>query len=123
MSPVSLIMNEDSDVAKYINAGAFLATGVIGGVYSFFKFGEKMTNHFNFSARYADVASDIELELVKGREFRTQLDVFSTRVHMLVDNLSSTEPVLPKNIAENKKYKLEEIAYESIATDVENISI
>lgn len=42
---------------------------------------------------------------------------------MLVDNLSSTEPVLPKNIAENKKYKLEEIAYESIATDSENISI
>ena len=59
-----------------------------------------MTNHFNFSARYADIVSDIELELVKSRDFRVQLDVFSTRVHMSVDNLSNTEPVLPKNILE-----------------------
>lgn len=116
MSPVSLLMDEESETSKFINAGAFLATGVIGGVYSFFKFGEKMTNHFNFSARYADVVSDIELELVKGRDFRTQLDVFSTRVHMLVDNLSNTEPVLPKGIVGDKKYKLEEIVYESIPT-------
>ena len=114
MSPISLLLEATSPASKYINAGAFLATGVIGGVYSFFKFGEKMSNHFNFSARYADVASDIELELVKGREFRTQLDVFSTRVHMRVDSLANTEPVLPKGILENKKYEIKEIHYEAI---------
>ena len=114
MSPVSLLLESSVPTAKYVNAGAFLVTGLISGVYSFFKFGEKMTNHFNFSARYTDVASDVELELVKGREFRTQLDVFATRIHMIVDNLSNTEPVLPKGIAEDKKYKLEEVTYESI---------
>jgi hypothetical protein len=114
MSPVSLLLESSVPAAKYVNAGAFLVTGLIGGVYSFFKFGEKMTNHFNFSARYSDVASDVELELVKGREFRTQLDVFAARIHMIVDNLSNTEPVLPKGIAEDKKYKLEEVTYESI---------
>ena len=102
MSPVSLLMESEIEFAKYVNAGAFLTTDVIGGVYSFFKFGEKMTNHFNFRARYDDVVSDIELELVKGREFRTQLDVFATRIHMLVDNLAITEPVLPKGILEHK---------------------
>ena len=114
MSPVSLLRESSLPAAKYVNAGAFLITGVISGVYSFFKIGEKMTNHFNFSVRYSDVASDVELELVKGREFRTQLDVFATRIHMIVDNLSNTEPVLPKGIVEDKKYKLEEVTYESI---------
>lgn len=114
MSPVSLLLESSVPAAKYVNAGAFLVTGLIGGVYSFFKFDEKMTNHFNFSARYSDVASDVELELIKGREFRTQLDVFATRIHMIVNNLSNTEPVLPKGIAEDKKYKLEEVTYGSI---------
>lgn len=65
MSPISILIENNEDVSKYINAFAFLTTGVIGGVYSFFKFGEKMSEHFNMSARYTDVKTDIELELVK----------------------------------------------------------
>jgi len=76
-----------------------------------------MTNHFNFSARYADIVSDIELELVKSRDFRVQLDVFSTRVHMSVDNLSNTEPVLPKNILEDKKYLISDYKYKPVNTE------
>jgi hypothetical protein len=106
MSPISILIDEESKASKYVNALAFLLTGVIGGVYSFFKYGEKMSNHFNFSARYADVASDIEMELIKGREFRTQLDVFSTRIHMLVDNLANTESVIPWHIQNDEKYKM-----------------
>jgi len=117
MSPVSILIDGNEEASKYVNALAFLATGVIGGTYSFFKFGEKMADHFNFSARYADVATDIELELIKGREFRVQLDVFSTRIHMLTDNLANTEPVIPMNIQTAKKYKLDEFHYESVLTD------
>lgn len=119
MSPISILIDENDEVSKYVNACAFLVTGVIGGVYSFFKYGEKMSNHFNFSTRYSDVVSDIEIELVKGREFRVQLDVFSTRVHMLVDNLANTEPVLPKGILEDKKYEISEFNYHSVET-IEN---
>ena len=114
MSPVSLLI-QDEEASVYINALAFLATGVVGGVYSFFKYGEKMTNHFNYSGRYADIVSDIELELKRGPEFRTTWDVFSTKIHMRMDNLASTEPVLPKNIS-NKSYK-------KIQTDVANILV
>jgi hypothetical protein len=117
MSPVSLMVDSDKEVSKYINAVAFMITGIVGGVYSFFKFGEQMSNHFNFSARYADIVSDIELELVKGRDFRTQLDVFYTRIHMLVDNLSATEPVIPKGILDDKIYQLDEIKYSSLPQD------
>jgi hypothetical protein len=100
MAPLSLIINSNSEVSKYINAGAFLLTGVITGVMSFFKYNTKMTNHFNFAARYNDIVSDIELELVKNVEFRSQYDVFSMRIHMITDNLSKTEPVLPKSIVD-----------------------
>lgn len=98
MSPVSLIIQDD-DVSMYVNAFAFLATGVVNGVYSFFKYGEKTVDHFNYSGRYADIVSDIELELQRGREFRVSLDVFLAKIHMRMDNLASTEPVLPKHIA------------------------
>jgi hypothetical protein len=64
-----------------------------------------MSNHFHFSSRYADVVTDIEAELVKGREYRTQLDVFSIRTKMVVDSLTNTEPTLPKFILEDVKYE------------------
>lgn len=106
MAPVSVLIDTEPEASKYVNAGAFLITGVIAGVVSFFKFGEKMANHFNFAARYADVVSDIELELVKAREFRVQLDVFSTRIHMLVDNLANTEPIIPQFILNDTQYDI-----------------
>jgi hypothetical protein len=103
MSPISLMINNEK-ASMYINAIAFLATGVVTGVYSFFKFGEKMSNHFNFSGKYEDVVSDIELEMSRGREFRTPLDVFFTKIHMRTDNLAGSAPILPKGIALDKKY-------------------
>jgi hypothetical protein len=105
MSPISILMEHNEELSKYINAFAFLTTGVIGGVYSFFKFGEKMSEHFNMSSRYSDVRTDIELELTKKREFRMQLDVFITRIHMITDNLANIELTLPRNILDDKKYK------------------
>jgi hypothetical protein len=118
MSPVSVLIDSEPNVSKYVNACAFLATGIVAGVASYFKFGEKMANHFNFSARYTDVISDIELELIKAREFRTQLDVFSTRIHMMVDNLSNTEPTIPKFILHDPKYNTHaKKTYNSIATE------
>ena len=108
MSPMSLVIQ--SDIAStYVNAAAFLATGIVSGVYSFFKYGEKTADHFNYSGRYADIVSDIELELKRGREFRVSLDVFLTKIHMRMDNLAITEPVLPKNIiTESKNYRTPE---------------
>ena len=114
MAPVSVLIEDHPDVGKYINALAFITTGVFVGVTSFFKFGEKMANHFNIASRYADVASDIELELIKGRRFRLQIDVFSTKIHMILDSLSANEPVLPKFISNDEKYNTKKISYRSI---------
>lgn len=96
MSPISLMIGSDSLQAGYINAGAFMLTGLIAGVYSFFRYGEKLERHFGFSGRYSDVVTDIEAILVKGRAFRGPADVFSTKIKMLMDNLTLTEPTLPR---------------------------
>jgi hypothetical protein len=105
MSPISLLVESNEHMSKYVNAIAFLTTGMIAGVYSFFKFGEKMNDHSNMSSRYADIKADIELELTKKREFRMQLDVFMSRIHMTKDYLTNTEPPLPGHILHDKRYK------------------
>jgi hypothetical protein len=94
MSPISLMI-DDSPIGNYIKAGAFMFSGVIAGVFSFFQYGEKLEKHFGFAGRYADVVTDIEAILVKGRSFRGPADVFSTRIKMTMDNLALTEPNLP----------------------------
>ena len=97
MSPISLMLGASSE-SEYIKACAFMVTGLVAGVYSFFRYGEKLERHFGFSGRYADVATDIEAILVKGRTFRGPADVFSTRIRMVLDNLEFTAPILPRFI-------------------------
>jgi hypothetical protein len=98
MSPISLLLGSGSPQSEYINAGAFMLTGLIAGVYSFFRYGEKLERHFGFAGRYGDVVTDIEAILVKGRSFRGPADVFSTKIKMMMDNLALTEPTLPRFI-------------------------
>jgi hypothetical protein len=108
MAPVSVLIDSYPEVSKYINASAFITTSVIIGVSSFYRYGEQTSNHFNISARYSDILSDIELELVKGRKFRTQIDVFLTRIHMNLDSLANTAPIIPRFILDipiNTNYK------------------
>ena len=95
MSPISLILGHVSPQSEYINAGAFMVSGIIAGVYTFFRYGERLERHFGFAGRYGDVVTDIEEILVKGRAFRGPADVFSTKIKMIMDNLALTEPILP----------------------------
>jgi hypothetical protein len=92
-------MEPHPNVGKYVNAAAFIITGIAVGVSSFYNYGEKMANHFNTAVKYSDIASGIELELMRGRKFRSQIDVFSLKIHMLLDSLVNNAPILPKSIA------------------------
>jgi hypothetical protein len=105
MSPVSLLIDE-VDGGEYIQAGAFMLSGVIAGVYSFFRYGEKLEKHFGFAGRYGDVVTDIEAILIRSREFRGPADVFSTKIKMIMDNLAITEPTLPRFILDDPRYKI-----------------
>ena len=102
MSPISLMMG-GSPEGEYTKAGAFLLSGLIAGVYSFFRYGEKLERHVGFAGRYTDAVTDIEAVLVKGSAFRGPADVFSTKIKMMMDNLTLTEPPLPEFILESEK--------------------
>jgi hypothetical protein len=104
MAPVSLMLEAaDSGKLPYVNAVGFMLTGIFTGVYSFFKYGEKMERHFSFSARYSDIVTDIESELIKGRQFRTQADVLIIKIKMGLDNLNNSAPVIPQSISLKEK--------------------
>lgn len=103
MAPISIMIgynscSDDLNWQTVFNSTAFLISGIFSGVYSFFKFGEKMEQFFNYSARYYDVFTEIEAELIKERKYRVPADVFIIRIKMLVDNLSKTEPVIPSKL-------------------------
>ena len=103
MSPISIMIGHDACINELnwqtiFNSCAFLISGIFSGVYSFFKYGEKMEQFFNFSARYYDVVTEIEAELIKERKFRVPADVFITRIKMLIDNLFKTEPIIPSSL-------------------------
>ena len=107
MTPVTILIGggacDVSEAAKYVNAAAFLMTGLITGVISFFKFGEKMATHFNYSAKYGDLSSDIHSEISKNIKYRLQVDVFRTKIEMRMESLANFEPVLPRSLLEQHK--------------------
>jgi hypothetical protein len=108
MSPVSAMIGYDNcgETAQWKNivtSSAFLISGLFAGVSSFFRYSEKTEKFFNYATRYADIATEIDSELIKSKEYRVPADVFLTRVKMLIDNVSKSEPTLPESVLENKE--------------------
>ena len=78
----------------YVESVGFVLSAVASGMVQFFNFAGKSERHFNFSARYADLVTDIEQELAKPRQYRQQVDTFSLRVKMMFDALNRHAPTL-----------------------------
>ena len=99
MSPLSAVLESECDGQEiwkgYFTSTAFLIAGFFSGVYSFFGFGKKMEKHFSYSARYSDIVTEIEAEMIKETKWRIPADVFMTKIKMNIENLSGSEPVLP----------------------------
>lgn len=93
-APLTAALGSSTPGIEYVSMAGFIATGIMGGVNGFFGYNQKHQRHMDFSARYGDVVSDIQYELAKGRQFRTQPDQFLMRMQMKMDNLSSQAPDL-----------------------------
>lgn len=98
MSPLSVLIMSAWVWGTYFNAMMLALIGIMSGLVQFFSPGELMQLHFSFSARYSDVVSDIDAELVRYRQFRTAADVFTLKIKMMVDNLAFQEPVIPREL-------------------------
>lgn len=93
MTPLSAAL-KDQDWISYFEMTAFMCTAVTTAMVQFFNFSGKSERHFSFSARYADLVTDIDQELAKPRHFRQQVDTFSLKVKMTYDALNNSAPDL-----------------------------
>jgi hypothetical protein len=93
MTPLSAAL-KDQDWISYVEMSAFMCTAVTSAMVQFFNFSGKTERHFSFSARYADLVTDIDQELAKPRHFRQQVDTFSLKVKMMYDALNRSAPDL-----------------------------
>ena len=91
---------EDGKVsaADYMSTFGFILTTIFAGVSSYFRYSYRSAVHHSYSARYMDIVTDIDTELVKRKEFRTSADVFITTIKMKYDSMVFGEPVIPKFI-------------------------
>ena len=78
----------------YVNSILLASVSVLNTVNSFYNYGKKVERYSEYSNKYAEVASMIALELVKGKQFRTSLDVFMERVTTKINNLNTNCPYL-----------------------------
>ena len=98
MAPLAPIITTEYGWGMYFNSLVLAVVGLFTGLIMFFSPGEKMQQHFSFSARYADIVSDIDAELIRYRQYRAAADVFTLKIKMMIDNLAFQEPVIPKSI-------------------------
>ena len=94
--PTVLIPLAGSVAAQYLPEAAvtamMLASGVCAGVNGFLNYGSKTQAHFEYTARWAELASSVDFEMAKGRADRIAADVFLERLRNRTAALRAAEP-------------------------------
>lgn len=93
-SPFSVLVGTQ-EWGSVLTAFVLACTAMFTGILHHVAPGEKMEKHFHFAARYADVVSEIDAEMIRYRQFREAADVFITKIKMSLDHLAANEPVVP----------------------------
>ena len=101
MVPISALMDPcgDNVALKVTNAIAYASIAIFTATSQYFNYGKKAQRHFDISARYGDVLTDIRIELVKKPQYRQSADTFLQRIQMRIDGLNNSAPVIPQHIA------------------------
>lgn len=94
VAPLTALSSEASSWVHYGEALVLMAGGVCGVVSTFFAFSARSERHFAFSARYADLVTDIDAELSRARHNRQAVDTFQLRCQMVFDALNKAAPDL-----------------------------
>jgi len=75
-----------------VNSALMLAAGVCAGVSGFLNYGAKSRHHFEYSARWGDLASNIDFELSKSRADRVAADLFLEGLRTRLASMRAAEP-------------------------------
>lgn len=83
---------KDYENVEYISMAGFIATGILIGINTFFRYAQKYQGHLDFSSRYLELVTDIQYELAKSRKFRTPPDAYLMKIQLRLDSLRAQEP-------------------------------
>lgn len=104
-APLVLLMANEEDpcaksdhiqISSYLSTSGFILTGIFTGIHNFFRYDHRVNKHNRFSAKYSDLITDIETELIKKKKYRIPADVFVTTIKMKFDTFVFHEPVISK---------------------------
>jgi len=76
----------------------FLSLAILESVSALLDFSSKRQKHLDYSARFKELATDIDAELTRGRQYRRAYDVFQTEIKNKYQRLIESEPVLWRDI-------------------------
>ena len=104
MVPISSLLDscDDDLIVKILNAAAYATIAMFAGTSQYFNYGKKSQKHFDISARYSDVMTDIRTELVKHAQYRISADTFLQKIQMKIDGLNSSAPIIPEHITKKQ---------------------
>lgn len=91
MAPFTQIF-ESVEWFKYVNCAAFAVTGALSIITTFFKFGEKMTEHDRASLENAKLAQEIRTILTYKRHSRDDPKVVVAKLQGLRTNIMTNSP-------------------------------
>ena len=77
-----------------VSSSGMALTAILTGVNTFFNHSKKQIQHFEFSAKFFRLATEIEKEIAKRKKDRLASDVFVERVSMDYNNLAFNAPAL-----------------------------
>jgi hypothetical protein len=72
----------------------FIVIGIGNVISAFLNLGQKYQINLEYECRYDELACDVESELIKGKEYRLQFDVYLTRVRLKLNNLNKNAPLI-----------------------------
>jgi hypothetical protein len=84
---------EGEEWMNIITPIAFALVAIASGVATFFNFSKKSEQHFNYSARYGDLSTDIKEQLSKPHNSRLPASVFAISIKTRYNFLNSQGPI------------------------------
>lgn len=71
-----------------------ITTGTLIGISTFFNLGRKFSEHFEYEARYLELALELQKELNKPKKHRIACDVYMEKIYMKYTWLNNSAPVI-----------------------------
>ena len=93
MTPASAVL-KGVPWFNYVEMIGFMASGCASALVTFFDLSAKREKHFNHSARYGDLVTDLDAELARPRAYRQDVDTFQLKIKMWMDGLNRSAPAL-----------------------------